>query len=172
MDESPPDDERARPRPSAAEEPRPYDPRAYQNPHPLDRQGPAAVATKKSRPAPGEKQRAAAEVEDAGCEQNKQGSLLCGNCGLPNPKSRCKQCGTEVYCDRKCQLEHWKYGGHKKACKAFVVAAATQAQHDRLVKAALEADKVRALLDTLAEKWFRFASFHSCSRPLSTPSSA
>ena len=37
--------------------------------------------------------------------------------------------------------EHWKHGGHKKACRAYVLAAAAQAQQDRLCKAAFEAEK-------------------------------
>ena len=43
--------------------------------------------------------------------------------------------------------EHWKYGGHKKACRAYVVAAAAQAQQDRLCKRALEADKCLICLE-------------------------
>ena len=43
--------------------------------------------------------------------------------------------------------EHWKYGGHKKACKAYVLAAAAQAQQDRLCKKAHEADKCLICLE-------------------------
>jgi hypothetical protein len=43
--------------------------------------------------------------------------------------------------------EHWKYGGHKKACPAYVVAAAAQAQQDRLCKKAHEADKCLICLE-------------------------
>ena len=43
--------------------------------------------------------------------------------------------------------EHWKYGGHKKACPAYVVAAAAQAQQDRLCKRAHEADKCLICLE-------------------------
>ena len=43
--------------------------------------------------------------------------------------------------------EHWKYGGHKKACPAYVLAAAAQAQQDRLCKAAFEADQCLVCLD-------------------------
>ena len=43
--------------------------------------------------------------------------------------------------------EHWKYGGHKKACPAYVVAAAAQAQQDRLCKKAFEADKCLICLE-------------------------
>ncbi|GAA5915641.1 hypothetical protein JCM6882_002371 [Rhodosporidiobolus microsporus] len=42
----------------------------------------------------------------------------CGNCGeprLPKDLSRCGGCKSVFYCDRKCQVEHWKY--HKAACK-------------------------------------------------------
>ena len=43
--------------------------------------------------------------------------------------------------------EHWKYGGHKKACPAYVVAAAAQAQQDRLCKKALEAEQCLICLE-------------------------
>ena len=43
--------------------------------------------------------------------------------------------------------EHWKYGGHKKSCPAYVVAAAAQAQQDRLCKRAHEADKCLICLE-------------------------
>ena len=36
--------------------------------------------------------------------------------------------------------EHWRYGGHKKACPAYVLAAAAHSQQVRLCKAAFEAD--------------------------------
>ena len=34
--------------------------------------------------------------------------------------------------------EHWRCGGHKSACKAYVLAATVQAQQERLCKAAVE----------------------------------
>ena len=43
--------------------------------------------------------------------------------------------------------EHWKYGGHKSACPAYVLAAAAQAQQDRLCKRAHEADKCLICLE-------------------------
>ena len=43
--------------------------------------------------------------------------------------------------------EHWKHGGHKKACRAYVLAAAAQAQQDRLCKKAHEADKCLICLE-------------------------
>ena len=43
--------------------------------------------------------------------------------------------------------EHWKYGGHKKACPAYVVAAAAQAQQDRLCKKAHEAERCLICLE-------------------------
>ena len=43
--------------------------------------------------------------------------------------------------------EHWKYGGHKKACAAYVLAAAAQAQQDRLCKAAAEAEQCLICLE-------------------------
>ena len=43
--------------------------------------------------------------------------------------------------------EHWKYGGHKKACPAYVIAAAAQAQQDRLCKRAAEAEQCLVCLE-------------------------
>ena len=43
--------------------------------------------------------------------------------------------------------EHWKYGGHKKACAAFILAAAAQAQQDRLCKRAAEAEECLICLE-------------------------
>jgi hypothetical protein len=43
--------------------------------------------------------------------------------------------------------EHWKFGGHKKACPAYVLAAAAHAQQKRLCKAAFEADKCLICLE-------------------------
>ena len=37
--------------------------------------------------------------------------------------------------------EHWKYGGHKSACPAYVLAATAHAQQLRLCKKAFEADE-------------------------------
>jgi len=47
---------------------------------------------------------------------------------------------------------HRKYGGHKKACPAYyVAAAAAQAQQDRLWKKAFEADKFLVCLEPPCE---------------------
>ena len=37
--------------------------------------------------------------------------------------------------------EHWRCGGHKKACKAYVLAGAAQAQQGRLCKEAVQTDR-------------------------------
>ena len=94
---------------------------------------------------------------------------LCSNCGASEGNLRCLDCGVERYCGKACQKvrgdaagkpvahtctltlipatvqsstqEHWRCGGHKKACKAYVLAATAQAQQDRLCKAAVEADR-------------------------------
>ena len=47
--------------------------------------------------------------------------------------------------------EHWKYGGHKKACKAYVLATTVQAQHDRLCQAAFETDKCMICFDSMRD---------------------
>ena len=43
--------------------------------------------------------------------------------------------------------EHWKYGGHKKACKAYVLADAVQAQQERLCKKAVETHRCLICLE-------------------------
>ena len=44
--------------------------------------------------------------------------------------------------------EHWRYGGHKKACKAYVLADTVQAQHDRLCKKAVETHRCLICLES------------------------
>ena len=46
-----------------------------------------------------------------------------------------------------CQQEHWRCGGHKKACKAYVLAATIHAQQERLYKAAVETDRCLICLE-------------------------
>ena len=43
--------------------------------------------------------------------------------------------------------EHWKYGGHKKACKAYVLAATVHARQLRLCREAVETDKCLICLE-------------------------
>ena len=47
--------------------------------------------------------------------------------------------------------EHWKYGGHKKACKAYVLADTVQAQQDRLCKKAVETHRCLICLSALRD---------------------
>ena len=46
--------------------------------------------------------------------------LLCSTCGTPDTADHklkpCKQCHTAHYCNKKCQTEHWKTGGHRTEC--------------------------------------------------------
>ena len=65
----------------------------------------------------------------------------CSNCGTVGATRRCSQCRQTQYCGEACFRQHWKHGGHKKACAAYVLAAAAQAQQDRLSKAAFEASQ-------------------------------
>ena len=44
--------------------------------------------------------------------------------------------------------EHWRYGGHKKACKAYVLAGAAHAQQDRLCKKAVETHRCLICLES------------------------
>ena len=46
-----------------------------------------------------------------------------------------------------CSQERWKCGGHKSACKAYVLAGAAQAQQDRLCKEAVETDRCLICLE-------------------------
>ena len=45
----------------------------------------------------------------------------CATCGTPKttrrPLHACSQCHTTHYCNRDCQMKHWKEGGHKRNCK-------------------------------------------------------
>ena len=43
--------------------------------------------------------------------------------------------------------EHWKYGGHRSACPAYVLAAAAHSQQLRLCEAAFEADQCLICLE-------------------------
>ena len=47
--------------------------------------------------------------------------------------------------------EHWKYGGHRSACPAYVLAAAAHAQQKRECKAAFEADQCLICLEPPSE---------------------
>ena len=40
----------------------------------------------------------------------------CALCDESNCTSRCSQCHTTYYCNRSCQVKHWKLA-HKKECK-------------------------------------------------------
>ena len=43
--------------------------------------------------------------------------------------------------------EHYKYGGHRTACRAYVLAATVHAQQERLCKAAVETDRCLICLE-------------------------
>ena len=92
----------------AAEEPEPepdgslpssstasYDPTVFQRPHPDDRGGADGGKPRKG----GGKAKAQAKTKDG------KGKAVgrCGNCDAEGAKMKCSQCGTEVYCDEKCQ---------------------------------------------------------------------
>ena len=42
-------------------------------------------------------------------------SFACSYCGQPNARNRCARCAEARYCNRNCQLKHWKEG-HKRDC--------------------------------------------------------
>lgn len=43
-------------------------------------------------------------------------SLCCSTIPPPGGFLRCGACLSRLYCDKGCQLQDWKQGGHKKAC--------------------------------------------------------
>ena len=45
----------------------------------------------------------------------------CACCGMYGELMlQCSKCRTAMYCNKDCQREHWKYGGHKKMCGKHV----------------------------------------------------
>jgi hypothetical protein len=46
--------------------------------------------------------------------------MACDNCETLGAPKRCAQCGQQAYCNRDCQVAHWKSGGHKAVCKERV----------------------------------------------------
>jgi hypothetical protein len=58
-------------------------------------------------------------IQPKGKRQNNSSSAAaakCGSCSKPLTKVlKCAKCEKVGYCNRKCQLEHWK-GGHKQEC--------------------------------------------------------
>ena len=96
----------------AAEEPQPepggslsasstasYDPTVFQRPHPDDRGGADGTPRKKGD---GDGK---AKTKTKGKTKDGKGKAVgrCGNCDAEGAKMKCSQCGTEVYCDEKCQ---------------------------------------------------------------------
>jgi TPR repeat protein len=57
----------------------------------------------------------------------------CAVCDTPKTTKRplhaCSQCHTTHYCNRECQMKHWKEGGHKRECKQL------QKEHEEKEKA-------------------------------------
>ena len=45
----------------------------------------------------------------------KNTSKQCGSCNNPNSKLKCSKCKLIYYCNRECQVKHWKE--HKLICK-------------------------------------------------------
>ena len=72
-----------------------YDPTVFQRPHPDDRGGADGGKPRKG----GGKAKAPGKTKDG------KGKAVgrCGNCDAEGAKMKCSQCGTEVYCDEKCQ---------------------------------------------------------------------
>ena len=96
----------------AAEEPEPepggslsstttasYDPTVFQRPHPDDRGSADGTPRKKGDGKVKSKDKAQGKTKDS------KGKAVgrCGNCDAEGAKMKCSQCGTEVYCDEKCQ---------------------------------------------------------------------
>jgi hypothetical protein len=55
----------------------------------------------------------------------------CATCGTPKTTKRplniCTRCRTVRYCNRECQMTHWKEGGHKRECRRLKAAAEAEA---------------------------------------------
>ena len=100
-------------------------------------------------------------AKDTKPKKGKGAATTCANCGQPGSQ-RCGGCGMVHYCRKnmvvkdgkqinRCQREHWLCGGHKKACKAHVLAGTAQAQQERLCKAAVETDRCLICLEAPRE---------------------
>ena len=57
--------------------------------------------------------------EDDAAERSEPTAIpgTCPACGKEGAKSQCAGCNSVQYCNRDCQVAHWKTGGHKKECK-------------------------------------------------------
>jgi tetratricopeptide (TPR) repeat protein len=49
--------------------------------------------------------------------------MVCGSCGVSGPQYMCGKCNEVPYCNKACQVEHWKNGGHKRGCQQGRAAA-------------------------------------------------
>ena len=76
-----------------------YDPTVFQRPHPDDRGGADGTPRKKGDGEAKSKDKVKSKA------QGTKGKAVgrCGNCDAEGAKMKCSQCGTEVYCDEKCQ---------------------------------------------------------------------
>ena len=76
-----------------------YDPTVFQRPHPDDRGGADGAPRKKGEDKVKSKNKAQGKSKDG------KGKTVgrCGNCDAEGATMECSQCGTEVYCDEKCQ---------------------------------------------------------------------
>ena len=76
-----------------------YDPTVFQRPHPDDRAAADGTPRKKGDGKAKSKDKAQGKTKDG------KGKAVgrCGNCDAEGAKMKCSQCGTEVYCDEKCQ---------------------------------------------------------------------
>ena len=54
-------------------------------------------------------------------------TTFCSYCNTPEPPNRCQQCRSVSYCNRECQIKHWKKepDGHKKQCQKLAAAFKT-----------------------------------------------
>lgn len=62
--------------------------------------------------SPGSDVRPTAQTRSAAADK---ASCRCTQCGMAGARLRCANCHGPVYCDRKCQLQHWRQG-HDKQC--------------------------------------------------------
>ena len=80
-------------------EPASYDPTVFQRPHPDDRGDADGTPRKKGDGKVKSKDKAQGKTKDG----KSKAVGRCGNCDAEGAKMKCSQCGTEVYCDEKCQ---------------------------------------------------------------------
>lgn len=78
---------------------------------------------------------AAMITAEAGFRASKVEKILlrqCTNCGAKSSTLKdCQVCRSVQYCNRECQMKHWKQGGHKEVCKTLAAKRSQAIQLDK-----------------------------------------